>query len=120
MNYPAIPNSPAEALAILQNRPEDLPGLDHRSFIALWAALAYLQPGIHPDDWAAAGLTKNTICGSEAIITELWRRAGKGLLADYELYPANAAWAGIFDRIPDPSPEERERRDAIGRYGLAA
>ena len=45
------------------------------------------------------------------VAAEAWRRAGVGELADEELYPADAAWAGVCDRMAHP-PEE-----AVGRRG---
>ena len=44
---------------------------------------------------------------------EAWRRADAGELANEELYPSDAAWAGIFDRFEWFGPDEYERRLVI-------
>jgi hypothetical protein len=41
---------------------------------------------------------------------EAWRRAEAGELADEELYPSDATWSGIYDRMHTHTPEEVERR----------
>lgn len=41
---------------------------------------------------------------------EAWRRAEAGELADEELYPSDAQWAGLYDRIFPHSAQEIERR----------
>jgi hypothetical protein len=41
---------------------------------------------------------------------EAWRRAETGRLADEELYPSDAQWCGLFDRMQVHLPDEIERR----------
>jgi len=42
---------------------------------------------------------------------EAWARFEANELADNELYPCEAQWCGIFDRMGRaPTPEETERR----------
>jgi hypothetical protein len=43
-------------------------------------------------------------------IVEAWRRAESGELTEHELYPSDAQWAGLYDRMPTHTPEEIERR----------
>jgi hypothetical protein len=52
---------------------------------------------------------------------EAWRRAEAGELADEELYPSDAGWSGLYDRMHTHEPEEMERRLALAAdYGEAA
>lgn len=44
---------------------------------------------------------------------EAWRRAEAGELADEELYPCDAAWSGLYDRMHTHKPDEMERRLAL-------
>jgi hypothetical protein len=89
------------------------PPLPKDTFLKAWYALAYLFPGLHPDE------SDNPDGGWHPALrrfaTEAWHRADKGELADDELYPSNAAWAGIADRIPVLTDEE-----ASWRLGLMA
>jgi hypothetical protein len=49
---------------------------------------------------------------------EAWRRADAGELADEELYPSDAAWSGLFDRMIVHLPDETERRvELAAAYG---
>jgi hypothetical protein len=41
---------------------------------------------------------------------EAWRRAEAGELVDEELYPSDAQWSGLYDRMTNPTPGETERR----------
>jgi hypothetical protein len=36
-------------------------------------------------------------------------RIWEGELADAELYPSDAQWAGLYDRMTDHAPDETER-----------
>lgn len=68
-----------------------------------------LYPGLHPDayDDPDSGWPR----GLKKFAAEAWARFEAGELADDELYPAEAAWCGIFDRMTRPAtPEETERR----------
>ena len=45
-------------------------------------------------------------------------RAGAGELADDELYPSDAQWSGLYDRMHTHEPDEMERRLALAAdYG---
>jgi hypothetical protein len=49
---------------------------------------------------------------------EAWRRADAGELADEELYPGDAQWSGLYDRMFLHLPDEIERRFALAAdYG---
>jgi hypothetical protein len=51
---------------------------------------------------------------------EAWRRADAGELADEELYPSDAQWSGLYDRMHTHEPDEMERRLALAAdYGEA-
>ncbi len=41
---------------------------------------------------------------------EAWRRADAGELADEELYPCDAQWSGLYDRMHTHSDAETARR----------
>lgn len=90
----------------------DLAALPREDFLKLWFAVAYLNPGLHPDGYEAAdsGWPEEL----RGVAGEAWRRAVAGELADEELYPADAAWAGVCDRMEHP-PECAVRR----REGMA-
>lgn len=52
---------------------------------------------------------------------EAWRRSDAGDLADDELYPCDAQWAGIYDRMRIHFPDETERRrELAAAYGERA
>lgn len=49
---------------------------------------------------------------------EAWQRANAGELADEELYPSDAQWCGLYDRMHTHEPDEVERRLALAAdYG---
>jgi hypothetical protein len=49
---------------------------------------------------------------------EAWRRADASELADEELYPSDAQWSGLYDRMFPHTAEEMERRLALAAdYG---
>ena len=105
-----IPENPGEAIASIADflpqqlhRLHDLPRAD---FLKLWFAVAYLNPGLHPDGYEAedSGWPEEF----RPVAAEAWRRAG--VLADEELYPAEAAWSGACDRMEHPPEEAVDRR----------
>ena len=52
---------------------------------------------------------------------EACRRAEADDLADEELYPSDAQWSGLYDRMFPHKPDEIERRLALAAdYGEAA
>ena len=87
---------------------ESLAALSRESFLRLWYALVYLYPGLHPDGYelADSGWTPQ----QSPLVQEAWRRATLGELSDEELYPADAAWAGICDRLAHPPEAVIDRR----------
>jgi hypothetical protein len=49
---------------------------------------------------------------------EAWRRADAGELADEELYPCDAQWSGLYDRMHTHEDDETARRFQIAAdYG---
>lgn len=49
---------------------------------------------------------------------EAWRRADVNELAEEELYPSDAQWSGLYDRMHTHEPDEMERRLALAAdYG---
>jgi len=74
---------------------------------------AYLHPGLHPDGFEDAG--SGWPDELRPVAAEAWRRAEAGELADDRLYPADAAWVGVCDRMADVSPLAALRREALRR-----
>lgn len=83
-----------------------------------WHSLAYLYPGLHPDGYDDPDSGWPRVLKKFA--AEAWTRFEADELADEELYPAEAAWCGIFDRMARaPTAEETERRALTAAlYGL--
>jgi len=90
--------------------------LSHHQFVRVWSALAYLFPGLHPDGHADADSGWPRVL--KPFAAEAWRRADAGELADEELYPSDAQWSGLYDRMHPHEPDEMERRLALAAdYG---
>ena len=94
----------------LQGPPARLARTD---FVSTWSAVFYLFPGLHPDafddpdsGWPSA---------LKRFAAEAWRRAEAGELDDDELYPSDAQWAGLYDRMTSHTPEETARRRELAR-----
>jgi len=48
---------------------------------------------------------------------EAWRRAEAGELADEDLYPSDAQWVGLYDRMSGYTDEEiAHRREIAARF----
>ena len=77
-------------------------------FLRAWCAVAYTFPGLHPDGYEDAG--SGWPRALRRFAAEAWRRADAGELADEELYPSDAQWAGIYDRLGVTNAEENPRR----------
>lgn len=82
--------------------------LSSSDFVRVWCSLFYLFPGLHPDGlqepdagWPAR---------FRALGAEGWRRAAAGEISEEQLYPSDAQWCGICDRMRGLTPEEAERR----------
>ena len=85
-------------------------------FVRAWCALSYLNPGLHPDDFDApdSGWPENF----KPYAAEAWRREEAGELADEEMYPSDATWAGLYDQMHTHTDQETTRRLAIAAdYG---
>ena len=80
-------------------------------FIRAWSSVAYLFPGLHPDGFEDA--ESGWPHALRRFAAEAWRRADSGELADDELYPCEAQWSGLCDRMINPTPDETERRREI-------
>jgi hypothetical protein len=112
-----IPENPGEAIAsiadFLPQQLHRLHELPRENFLKLWCAVAYLNPGLHPDAYEAedSGWPEEL----RPVAAEAWRRAVAGELADGGLYPADAAWAGLCDRMADLSPLAARRREVLRR-----
>jgi len=73
-------------------------------------------PGLHPDgyDDPESGWPRVL----KRFAAEAWRRADAGELNDEELYPCDAQWSGIFDRMNRRDADEVARRQQIAAdYG---
>ena len=90
--------------------------LSHEQFVRAWSAIAYLFPGLHPDGYEDADSGWPRVL--KPFAAESWRRAEADELADEELYPGNAQWSGLYDRMHTHEPDEMERRLALAAdYG---
>jgi hypothetical protein len=88
-------------------------------FIRAWCCVAYLFPGLHPDGFE--DLDSGWPRVLRRFAAEAWRRAEAGLLADEELYPSDAQWCGIFDRMQVHLPDETQRRvELAAAFGVSA
>ncbi len=112
-----IPNSVASAIRDLHstfNVPlENLPKV---SFVRAWCALCYAFPNLHPDGyWDADNGWPDTL---RPYAAEAFRRTDAGELEDSEMYPVDACWAGLYDRMHTHTVEETTRRLEIAAdYG---
>ncbi len=86
------------------------------TFVRVWCSVAYLFPGLHPDGFDKEGSGWPRLLKPVAI--EAWRRAGAGQLRDEELYPSDAQWSGLYDRMQIHLPDETRRRvELAAAYG---
>jgi hypothetical protein len=112
-----VPNrlrSAGREIRLALGRP--LNALSHEDFLRAWCSVAYLFPGLHPDgfDDAESGWPR----ALKRFAAEAWRRADVGELADEELYPCDAQWSGLYDRMFPHTLDETERRLALAAdYG---
>ena len=81
----------------------------------VWSSVAYLYPGLHPDGFEDAESGWPTAL--KRFAAEAWRRAKAGELVDEELYPSDAQWAGIHDRMTVHTLEESVRRMELAQVG---
>ncbi len=107
-----IPSPLREAGGHLRNAfAVPLESLSKSQFAQAWSSLAYLFPNLHPDGWDDAD--ENWPRVLRRFAAEAWRRAEAGEVSDNELYPADAQWSGLYDRMFPHTAEEIERRLAL-------
>jgi hypothetical protein len=85
--------------------------LPKHQFLRAWASVVYLFPGLHPDGFADQHSGWPRV--PQRFAAEAWRRAEAGEINEEELYPSDAVWSGLFDRMLIHLPEETERRVQI-------
>jgi hypothetical protein len=84
-----------------------------------WSSVACLFPGLHPDGFEAAD--SGWPRGLQRFAAEAWRRVEAGEIIGEELYPGDAQWCGLYDRMFPHTADEMERRLALAAdYGEAA
>lgn len=90
--------------------------LSKSQFVHAWCALSYLEPGLHPDDFDQPG--SGWPDDLKRFAAEAWRREEAGELTDEEMYPSDASWAGLYDKMHTHTVEETTRRFRIAAdYG---
>lgn len=107
-----IPNSFERATRELESTfGFPLETLSKAKFVRAWCALSYLEPGLHPDDFdqPGSGWPDNL----KRFAVEARRREEAGELTDEEMYPSDAAWAGLYDQMHTHTVEETARRFRI-------
>ena len=104
-----IPSSLKEAAANLRAGWRG-PAAQHSKtdFVRAWSAVAYLFPGLHPDGFDDPDSGWPTAL--KRFAAEAWQRAEAGELTDETLYPSDAQWAGLYDRMTIHTPQETARR----------
>ena len=85
--------------------------LSHETFLRAWCSVAYLFPGLHPDGFEDADSGWPRVL--KRFAAEAWRRAEAGEITEEELYPCDASWCGLYDRMHTHEPDEMERRLAL-------
>ena len=85
--------------------------LSKSTFVRVWSSLCYAFPSLHPDGYESGDsgwpieLTRYA--------AEAWRRFEISELNDEEMYPSDACWAGLYDRMRTHTVEETVRRFEI-------
>lgn len=92
--------------------------LTKNDFVRAWSAAAYLYPGLHPDGFDDPDSGWPRVL--KGFAAEAWRRAEAGELGDDELYPSDAQWAGLYDRMTRHTPEETNRRRELSALSQPA
>ena len=104
-----IPNSIESAIRELESTfDKPLEVLSKVEFIRAWCALSYLNTGLHPDDFDEpdSGWPESF----KRYAAEARRREEAGELADEEMYPSDATWAGLYDQMHTHTDQETTRR----------
>lgn len=81
------------------------------AFLRAWCALAYAFPGLHPDGFEDKGSGWPRVL--KRFAADALRRADSGELSDEDLYPCDAQWAGLYDRMLEREEGETEHRFQI-------
>jgi hypothetical protein len=85
-------------------------------FLRAWNCVAYLFPGLHPDGFedADSGWPR----ALQRFAAEAWKRIEAGEMSEDELYPCDAQWCGLYDRMHTHEQDEIDRRLALAAdYG---
>ena len=77
-------------------------------FLKIWSAIFYLFPSLHPDGFDDAESGWPRVLKKFAV--EAWCRVASGQLSEDELYPSDAQWSGLYDRMHTHKPDEAFRR----------
>lgn len=110
----SVPSSITEAEAqFAVGSAASLSDLPTDDFLARWCALAYLEPGVHPDGFESDDSGWPELLKPYA--AEAWRRHSLEELSDSEIYCSHATWAGLCDRMNSHDEEENELRERIAR-----
>lgn len=80
-------------------------------FIRAWCSVAYLFPGLHPD--AANDVDGGWPRTLSRFATEAWRRFEREDISEEVLYPSDAQWCGLYDRMAEHAPTENQRRSYL-------
>jgi hypothetical protein len=98
---------------------QSLNELSRERLLRVWNCVAYLFPGLHPDGFEDADSGWPRVV--QRFAAEAWRRVESGELAEEALYPSDAQWCGLYDRMFPHTADEMERRLALAAdYGEAA
>lgn len=87
-DHPPVPKSMDEAAGWLRHvlgKRNSLADVGHEEFLKAWSSVAYLMPGLHPDESGHddGGWPVGWCC----LAAEAFRRSEAGRLKDSELYP---------------------------------
>lgn len=88
IEHPPVPENLKEAAACLRlvlRKRKALPEIEHEEFISAWSSVAFLMPGLHPDE--SGQDDGGWPVGWRCIAAEAFRRSEAGELNDSELYP---------------------------------
>ena len=66
-------------------------------FTRAWCSLSYLFPGLHPDGYDEEG--SGWPCATLKFAAEAWRHHEAGEISEEVIYPSEAAWKGLHDRL---------------------
>lgn len=107
-----VPQSLAQASVELRRALKTpLTTMPREGFLKAWCGAAYLLPGLHPDSFQEDEASWPRAL--RPLAAEACRRADEGELDSDALYPSDAQWAGIYDRMTTHLPDETERRELL-------